>query len=274
MGDSIHARDIGHRIRTNTEILSDIKRKYFRNVNDYGWRIAAKKGGAFLIRPLFQKMIYYLYELDLGKGISEPSDLIHGRYTLKMVTSEESETITQIEAMEEWLKGTLCRRLEKNCLCMALFDGVKVIGFTYAAVGEGNIPLLRLKVMIGPDKAWSEQISISKDYRRKGLADLLRKHFYRELKQRNITALYGHRQEFNVASRQSARKFTSKIFAKVNYIKILKYQRLQLFIEDKNFEKKIPPVIIKPNLKKTTKKTTGFESQIPPLFVVEIDNIR
>ena len=128
--------------------------------------------------------------------------------------------------MEEWLKETFRKKLQDNCLCMVVLDGETVAGFNYVAIGEAYIPLLKLRILTGPTEAWSEQITISSDYRRQGLGGLLRSHFYRELKALGITALYGHRQEFNVASKQSARKFTAGIMVRAEYRSILGFHRL------------------------------------------------
>jgi ribosomal protein S18 acetylase RimI-like enzyme len=252
-----------------------IKSKYIRNLNDYGWRIATQKSLNFIIKPIYQKIIYYLYELDLNKKFDHRSDPKDEKYIYKMLVSKDTEAIYQIEEMEEWLKGTnFSKQLEGNCLCMAIFDGDKVIGFNYVKVGEGNIPLLRLRVVTGPTEAWSEQISVSKDYRRKGLANKLRQQFYSELKQRGITALYGHRQEFNVASRQSARKFTANILAKVNYIKFLQAHRLKLFSGNTVSMSSTAATTVKPNLKQSEKEKLRLSETIPPLFIVGIDKLK
>lgn len=114
-----------------------------------------------------------------------------------------------------------------HSLCMVVMDGEKLVGFNYAAIGEAYIPLLKLKMVLEPTEAWSEQITISSDYRRQGLGSLLRIHFYQTLKAHGITALYGHRQEFNTASKQSARKFTAGIMVRVEYKRILWNHRLK-----------------------------------------------
>jgi hypothetical protein len=112
---------------------------------------------------------------------------------------------------------------------MVVMDNGKVIGFNYVSIGDGYIPLLNLRIITGPKQAWSEQITISNDYRRQGLGSLLRSHFYKELRSRGITNLYGHRQEFNIASRQSAQKFTAGILARVDYTRVLHLHRVKVF---------------------------------------------
>ena len=143
-----------------------------------------------------------------------------------MIGPEDGTIINQIENVEEWLKGKLRSKLQKNGLCMAILDREKVVGFNLATTGEGLIELLKLKIITKSDEAWSEQITINKDYRRRGLANLLRNHFYEELRNKGIQALYGHRQEFNIASKGSARKYTSTELGIASYLKVLRYHRL------------------------------------------------
>ncbi len=271
MGDSIDFEKIGYHISKIVVNLGQIQRKFNRNLEDYGRRIAIHKTFAYLLKPIFSNIIYYLYELDLSNTFKPQADLQFPNYTFKLLSSKDSDPILQIENMEEWLKGTLSEKLKNNnAFCLAIFDDEKVIGFNYAVVGEGSIPLLHLKVILGPTEAWSEQISISKDYRRKGLANILRHHFYTELKQRGITALYGHRQEFNTASRHSAKKFTSNIMAKVKYQKIVGFHHLIFYKSKGCADTGIKRMIIKPNAQCHIKQS----SRKSPKFVLKIEKIK
>ena len=201
-----------------------LRKKFLRNLKDYGPWISFKKSIAYVIQPLYKNIIYHLYELDLSKYDQRANQ--DSKYAFKLITPDEVGLIRQIEEMEEWLKGSFQEKLKRHCLCMVVLDGDEVIGFNYVAVGEAYIPLLNLRIITGPTEAWSEQITVSKDYRRQGLGSQLRSHFYQELKKRGITALYGHRQEFNVASRQSARKFTAGVMVRAEYRRILWMHRL------------------------------------------------
>lgn len=129
--------------------------------------------------------------------------------------------------MEEWLDGELKESLIKNGICMAIIKKNKIAGFNWMTLGEGSIPLLKLRVITKPDEVWSEQITIHKDFRRKGLANQLRTKFYNELKKMGIKAIYGHRQGWNIASKMSAQKYTYKELVKADYIKVLNIQRLR-----------------------------------------------
>lgn len=207
-----------------TGIRSLIPRKFVRNVEDYGTRIAMQKTLKYLTQPLYNQVEFIIYEINLSKA--EGKEIINKNLEFKLIDANDHALIRQIEEMEEWLKGQLRAKLESGGICMAVTDGDKLAGFNLATTGAGFIKLLKLKIVTEPTGAWSEHITIQKNYRGIKLANDLRNSFYRELKGKGITALYGHRQEFNVASRGSAKKYTVQEIGKATYSKILGFDRL------------------------------------------------
>jgi len=210
-------------MKRDVEIL---RKKLLRNLKDYGIWISLKKGATFFLRPIYQKTSFILYELDL-QGTSSVRYIDDSDFVFKCLDCSDDESINQIEEMEEWLSGQLRGKLRSNGICMAVIKDGRVAGFNLASVGEGFIPLLRLRVITQSDEAWSEQISVHKDYRRRGLASELRARFYKELERRGVKALYGHRQEFNVASKRSARNYTARQLVKTEYRKVFGHNRLR-----------------------------------------------
>lgn len=201
------------------------KKKFIRNVKDYGLWTSIKKSTSFLIKSVYQKITYIIYELNVQS--IQKKEINRSDYEFKILTIEDDNFINQIEDMEEWLKGELKKSLITNGICMAIIKKNKVAGFNWVTLGEGTIPLLKLRVITKPDEAWSEQITIHKDFRREGLANQLRTKFYNELKKMRVKALYGHRQGWNIASKMSAQKYTYKELVKADYIKILNIKRFR-----------------------------------------------
>ena len=202
-----------------------LKRKFLRNINDYGLWISLKKIAGFSLNPFYQKKAFILYKINIEatpKRTSPKNGLV-----FKLLKPEDTIFINQIEEMEEWLEGKVKPKLLAGGMCMAVIQNDRLIGFNLASLGEGFIPLLKLKVITRPDEAWSEQITIHKDYRREGLGSELRNRFYVELRKKGIKALYGHRQEFNITSEKSARRYISKYMVKAEYLSFLHYQRLR-----------------------------------------------
>jgi hypothetical protein len=216
------------------------KKKFIRNVKDYGIWTSIKKSTNFLIRPFYHKITYIIYELDL-QNIPK-KEITKKEYKFKLLTIEDDDFINQIESMEEWLKGELKESLKENGICMAIIKEDKVAGFNWVTVGEGTIPLLKLRIVTKPNESWSEQISIFKDFRKKGLANQLRTEFYHELNKLGIKALYGHRQVWNIASKMSAQKYTYRKLVKADYIKIFNIQKFRYvkFPSDQSSEESFP----------------------------------
>ena len=203
----------------------NFKKKFARNIRDYGFWTSTKKSLAFFARPIYHKKTFIIYQLNLENPPQAKID--SSSFSLILLGPEDNALIDQIEIMEEWLSGALKPLLEANGICMAIVKDKKVVGFNLATLGEGFIALLKLRTKIKENEAWSEQITIHKDFRRKGLANLLRSKFYKELKNRGITALYGHRQVWNVASEKSAKKYTHNVLVMAEYQKILNFEKLR-----------------------------------------------
>jgi GNAT superfamily N-acetyltransferase len=203
----------------------NFQKKFVRNIRDYGIWTSTKKSIAFFIKPVYHKKTFIIYQLNLE---SPPKAKIDSNgFSLKLLEPDDDDLINQIEVMEEWLSGTLRPLLKANGICMAVVKDNRVAGFNLATLGEGFIALLKLRIKIRENEAWSEQISIHKEFRRKGLANLLRSKFYYELKNRGVTALYGHRQVWNIASEKSAHKYTQNVLVKAEYLKIIKFEKLR-----------------------------------------------
>jgi len=204
--------------------------------SNFGIWTSIKKSTNFLIKPFYHKITYIIYELDL-ENIPK-KEINRKEYEFKMLSIEDGDFITQIEDKEEWLKGELKKSLNKNGICMAVIKEDEVAGFNWVTVGEGTIPLLKLRIITKPDESWSEQITIFKDFRKKGLANQLRTKYYHELNRLGLKALYGHRQVWNIASKMSAQKYTYRKIVKADYIKILNIERLRYakFLSDQTCE--------------------------------------
>jgi hypothetical protein len=148
----------------------------------------------------------------------------------------------QIEKMEEWLHGKLIKKLEKNSICLVALDKEKVIGFNLISFGEVYIPLLKLRKALKGDEAWSEQISIHKDYRKIHLASDLRYCVFEELKKRKTKTFYGSALVSNESSLNLAHKLGFANLMDIHFTRCLifkswKYIKLDVssHLEGKSF---------------------------------------
>ena len=193
-------------------------KKVRRNLSDYGFGETLRKGMSHLLQAVYVRRTYRIYRRDLRTV--QWQDLAPEGITFTVVDAGDTAVIRQIEGMEEWLQGQLPGRLSQG-MCIAALDGASVAGFNLVAFREIAIPLLNMRKRLRPGQAWSEQISVRKDYRKQGLASALRFRVFSELHRRSFRALYGGALLSNIASLKTAQKVGFRFIADARYLKVL-----------------------------------------------------
>lgn len=194
-------------------------KKFLRNLNDYGFSIAMKKGMAFLVKPFYENKTYRVYVKQID-GLKKNS-VNSNSFRFMLISPDNTEIIRQIEEMEEWLGGQVLNLLKTRYICMVAMDDGKLAGFNLVAFQEGELPLIEYRKKLRKHEAWSEQISVHPDYRGKGLGTSLREHVFDELYNRGITKFYGGAQRNNIASLKVAQKSGFRNIADIQYVKVL-----------------------------------------------------
>ena len=197
-------------------------KKIKRNIEDFGALVALKKGLMYSLKTFYENRVYRIYCIELEN--LEIPEVDKNDFTFKIINSKDSIIIEQIKGMEEWLYGELETKLERQGLCLVALDKERVAGFNLIAFGEVFIPLLKHKRILAQDEAWSEQITIHKDYRQRGLASDLRYRIFFELKKKSIRKLYGGTLKSNEIALRLARKVGFKELADVHFKKFFGYK--------------------------------------------------
>lgn len=205
-------------------------RKTRRNITDFGIAYTALKIGKGLFGIVYDCKALIIYELNFSQNY-EPNKLSGIR--IRTLQPHEHAYFSQIVEMEEWLENKISNRIEENGVCIIALTGDEVIGFNLIGFDWVELPLLRIRVQLKKDEAWSEQISVKKEYRKQGVANEIRKVTYDILKQKRIIKLYGHRASYNYASKMSAKKFTKNEIVSARYTKFLMREKID-FINLKN----------------------------------------
>lgn len=193
-------------------------KKVQRNLNDYGIGETVRKAASALAASVYLERTYRIYRRDLRKAL--PVEEAPPGIELRVIGAGDGQAIRDIETMEEWLQGGVRERLGRG-LCVAAFDGSRVAGFNIVAFHEIFVPLLNVTRRLRTNQAWSEQITVAKDYRKHGLASVLRYRVFSELQKRGFRALYGGALISNIASLKSAQKVGFQFLADVRYRKVL-----------------------------------------------------
>lgn len=203
--------------------LPALARKFGRNVEDYGWWVAARKALAYCPGFVYSKRVYRIYRINLDQ-VPPRGELDARGFTFKILESGEEQSIQQIENVAEWLQGKLKDRVATGDLCLVALQEEKVGGFNVITFGEVFIPLINLKRTLRPGEAWSEHIAVQKEFRQKGLASELRYRIFEELRRRGIRRLYGGTLVSNLASLKLTRRVGFQEIVDVIYTKVLHFE--------------------------------------------------
>jgi len=204
--------------------LSRLSHKVQRNVDDYGWLVAAKKSVAYLLRAIYFQQAYRIYRIDLGKA-KLPQDFSPHNFTFKILTVQNVDMIADVEDIAEWIRGQLRDKIAAGQLCMVALDGDKIAGFNLINFRQATLILVNLQRKLRPGDAWSEHIAVKKEFRRTGLGSQLRYRIFEELRKRGFRRLYGGTLCSNTASLRLTRSVGFKQIADIQYRKFFSIER-------------------------------------------------
>jgi len=196
-------------------VLNVLLKKFKRNLSDYGFLIAVKKMITYPLEKVYKRKDYLLYKKDLRKYV--PNEKTNSLFEYKFYDHHNlnKKVIEQILSMEEWLTDKMESIIRHGGLCVVALDGEKVAGFNLVSFNQVNIPLIEVNRKFRVDQAWSEQITVSKDYRKHGLGSILRYKMFNELKKRGYRSLYGGTMWDNWSNIELSKKVGFEIFVKV-----------------------------------------------------------
>lgn len=207
-------------------LLAGAKKKFLRNYRDYGLTSALGKSFTHAFRFIYFSNTYRIYRKNIN-GSEQEVDCGQGLCFRTVKPGEESIT-AQIEEMEEWLADKVGDMLGKGALCIAVMDGDRLAGFNIASFGDIEMPLVSTSRRMRPDEAWSEQITVSRDYRGRGVATKLRRKMFLELGRMGIRRFYGGTLPSNRANLALSRKVGFQEIADIRYRKVLHARRWQV----------------------------------------------
>ena len=142
-------------------IIDRLLRKIIRNYHDIGPVRTFSKSLLYLISPVYERRVYRVYRISLGPECLE-RECGASDFDFRLIASDATNIIDQIEAMEEWLAGNVRDRLAGDHICIAAMDGNRVAGFNLIGLAFADIPLLRKKWALADGEAWSEQITVGR----------------------------------------------------------------------------------------------------------------
>lgn len=194
-------------------------KKLRRNYQDYGLRVTLDKTCARAMAIAMESRTYRIYRIRLDRFI--PAEMDTGGLELRLLRDDEDSLIDQIEGLEEWLLGKIRQKLSSDSICLVALDERRVAGFNLVSFGKVYMPLVEMTRMFRNNEAWSEQITVNRDYRGRGLATILRLAVFAILKERGIKRFYGGTLPLNTANLKLSRKVGFQEIADIKYRRIL-----------------------------------------------------
>jgi GNAT superfamily N-acetyltransferase len=193
-------------------------KKINRNFYNFGIWVTVKKTFYSLLNPVYRKLTYKIYLIDLNNFNRPP--MRSNKFDFKFVKEDDVNIIRQIEDMEEWLHNRIIDKLNNNCICLAAIENDTVAGFLIANPKELNIPWMKYKKSLRGNECYGEQITINKQYRKMGLATSLRLKVFDEIAKRGITKFYVGIPTWNRIIRKSVNKFGFTYLADISYLRV------------------------------------------------------
>jgi GNAT superfamily N-acetyltransferase len=191
-------------------------------LRDYGLGVTLRKTAFRVFRIVYEHRDFLIYRIDLRSWNPRLEDCQGLDY--RFLEPTDAAPIEQIEAMEEWLQGSIVRRLQEGAVCLAALEDGRVAGFNLVSFGRVWVPLICAFLSFRGRSAWSDQITVDPAYRGRGVAPELRYRMFSELKARGIELFYGGTLKLNSASRKLARKVGFREIVEVRYRKVLMFE--------------------------------------------------
>ena len=197
--------------------LKFLLKKFRRNAADYGFLIASKKMILYPFAKIYKKKDYLIYKKDLQSYFPNEKTNLSFEYKFFDGHNINEKILEQILAMEEWLQGKIEDIIKNGGLCVVALDGENIAGFNLVSFNEVYMPLVEIRKNFKKHQAWSEQITVSKNYRKQGLGSILRYKMFNELKARGYKCLYGGTMWDNWSNIELSKKVGFEIFLKISF---------------------------------------------------------
>jgi GNAT superfamily N-acetyltransferase len=198
-------------------------KKLIRNMGDYGPWVTLGKVISRVFKLVYEHRVYRIYGLDLQTY--QPREFGPKGFDFRFLSRESQNLIAQIEDKEEWLHETLADKFAKGSLCLVALDGERLAGFNLVSFNKVPIPLLEMDKDLPPDEAWSEQITVLKEYRKNNLGSELRYRVFNELKRRGFRRICGGTLSSNAANLALSRRVGFQELVDVHYTKVFHFKK-------------------------------------------------
>ncbi|MFA5309346.1 MAG: GNAT family N-acetyltransferase [Dehalococcoidales bacterium] len=218
MNNGNFTKSIGRKIaffRTRTRV----------SVRDFGvWHTIFRGIMDIIFGKIFVYRKYIVYEKQLTP--SAAPEIRNPAIQFSFLTANDSGMMAQIEDMSAISRDFIAERIGRTGFCIVAKNKESLAGFNLVSTGRTRIRYLNVVLNLAESDAWSEQITVSKEYRRGGLASDLRQMMFAHLAGRGYKRLIGGYVPFNVKSGLLARKLGFVETEKLTLLRIFGWKKL------------------------------------------------
>lgn len=197
--------------------------KLWRNTCDYGSLHAAGKVAVALAHPVYYSRTYMLYRANLAGMRVPPNNA--PPFTIRLLLQGEDDLLAQIKKMEEWLEGRIEPILLGGGKCLVALDQGKLLGFNLISFKNIHLPVVRFMRPLRSGEAFSEQVTVNRQYRGRGVGEHLRRAAFGLLQAEGIQRFYGGTDARNCGNLALSRKVGLEVIAEIHYVKFLTMER-------------------------------------------------
>jgi RimJ/RimL family protein N-acetyltransferase len=211
--------------KTTSRKISIFIKRIKVSIRDFGVKHTISRGILDVILGkivLFRK--YIIYEKDLPP--SSAPELRNPDIQFSFLSANDKELIEKIEDLSAISRELITERISGGGYCIVAKNKNNVVGFNLVSVGRSRIRFLDVFLNLADTEAWSEQITVSLEYRRGGLASDLRHLMFSHLADRGFSKLIGGYVPFNVKSGLLAKKLGFVETERITLLRIFGWEKI------------------------------------------------
>lgn len=202
-------------------------KRFRRNVSDYGMRATLSKAINSMGRLFYYNRAYTIYRTDLRRlPLQSKAD---ETFSFHFLDAEQAKKYrTQVLSMEEWLIDAFDSILAEGGRCMVALDGETLAGFNLVSFNQIDLPVIGFRRKLRDGQAYSEQITVAKQYRGQNLGTKLRLELFKALRDQGAKRIYGGTDINNHANLALCGKVGLKPIANVRRIEFFGFKTIKI----------------------------------------------
>jgi len=195
------------------------------SIRDFGVFHTLVRGVSdILFGRIFLFRRYIIYENQFSQSANY--ELRNPDIEFSFVSADDSGLIIQIEELSGMSREFITEKINRGGYCIVAKNKDSLVGFNLVSVGRTLIRYLDVFVNLADTEFWGEQITVSPEYRRSGLASDIKHRLYTYLIEKGYKKNIGGYVPFNVKSGLLGKKLGFVETEKITMLKIFGWKKI------------------------------------------------